>query len=80
MSTKLALILTAATAFCSMVIGLGLLFAFIDPNSAKAEERAGMLGSAVGTLTLIPIFCIWIVWGLSKRKDRLAPKKKQAKR
>ena len=70
MTTKIAVIATAAIAVGAILIGLGLLFLFVDPNSRNAEERAAMLGQGMGLACLVPLAVIWIMWAARIRKER----------
>ena len=70
MTTKVALIATAAIAVGAIVLGLGLLFLFVDPNSRNAEQRAAMLGQGMAMACLVPLAVIWIMWAVRIRKDR----------
>lgn len=69
MTTKKAVILTIAIILLAIVGGLGVMFALVDINSSGAEQQVAKLGQFTGFLTVIPIFVVWIMWGLQMRKQ-----------
>lgn len=69
MTTKKAVILTIVIIVLAMVVGLGLMFALVDINSSGAEQQVAKLGQFTGVVTVIPIFVVWIMWGLQMRKQ-----------
>ena len=70
MTTKKAVILTIVIVLLAIIAGLGLMFALVDINSSRAEQKAAALGQVTGFVTLIPIFGVWIMWGLQMRKQK----------
>ncbi|MFO1001464.1 MAG: hypothetical protein U0936_14080 [Planctomycetaceae bacterium] len=70
MTTKKAVILTIVIVLLAIVVGLALMFAMVDINSSRAEQKAAALGQVTGFVTLIPIFGVWIMWGLQTQKRR----------
>ena len=70
MTTKVVLIATAVIGVGAIVLGLGLLFLFVDPNSRNAEQRAAMLGQGMAMVCLVPLAVIWIMWAVRIRKER----------
>lgn len=78
MTTKKAVILTIVIVLLAIVVGLGLMFATVDINSSGAEQKVATLGQATGFVTVIPIFGVWIMWGLQMRKQNV-PKPTQGK-
>ena len=69
MTTQKAVILTIVIIVLAIVVGLGLMFAMVDINSSEAEQKVAALGQATGFVTVIPIFGVWIMWGLQMRKQ-----------
>ena len=53
----------------AIIVGLGLMFALVDINSSGAEQKVAALGQVTGFVTVIPIFGVWIMWGLQMRKQ-----------
>ncbi len=75
---KLSLIATAI-AFCLMIVlGLIMLGMTIEPGVRNAEERAGMLGQGLATLTCIIITPFWIYDAYQAGKERREALKKSA--
>jgi|LakMenEpi03Aug12_release.lakeMendotaPanAssembly.Ray.scaffolds.fasta_scaffold1211461_1 heme/copper-type cytochrome/quinol oxidase subunit 2 len=69
MTTKKAVILTFVIILLAIVGGLGVMFALVDINSSGAEQKVAALGQVTGFVTVIPIFGVWIMWGLQMRKQ-----------
>jgi hypothetical protein len=80
MTTKQAIIASLIT--IAVVIGLGILVMvlFIDLNAPGANERAGMLGSAFGTLAMFPFLIIWWKWGMTIRAQREAATRSKSRK
>jgi integral membrane sensor domain MASE1 len=70
MTTKHAVIATTAILFGAIVVGLTVLFLFIDLSDPDASERIDRLGSGFGMLCLFPLGVIWIKWAARFRKER----------
>jgi len=70
MTTKVAIIATVSIVIGAIVLGLAMLFLFLDPNARNAEERAALLGQGFAMLCLIPIAVIWFMWAVRVRKER----------
>ena len=69
MTTKKAVILTIVIVLLAIIAGLGLMFALVDINSSQAEQQVAKLGRFTGFATVVPIFVVWILWGLQMRKQ-----------
>ena len=81
MTTKKGVILTIVIIVLAIVVGLGLMFMLVDINSSGAEQKVAALGQATGFVTVIPIFGVWIMWGLQMRKrNALQPTLGKSKR
>ncbi|RLT10997.1 MAG: hypothetical protein DWI24_07945 [Planctomycetota bacterium] len=61
---------SAITIVVAIVLGLGLLFWFVDTTKPGADQRASMLGESVGFLCMIPFGVIWFMWAMQVRKER----------
>lgn len=70
MTMKAALIASLAIMSEAIEVGLVLLFLFVDPRAANANERAALLGQGVAMLCLVPLAVIWIKWAAEYRKER----------
>lgn len=70
MTTKVAVIATVSILTGAIVLGLAVLFLFLDPNTRGAEERAALLGQGIAMLCLIPLGVIWIMWAARFRRER----------
>ncbi|MBL8867362.1 MAG: hypothetical protein JNK93_17525 [Planctomycetia bacterium] len=70
MKTKTAILSTLGVVVLAIVLGIGSLFLFINPNARNANERAAKVGQGVAFVAMLPIAGIWIAWGLRKRAER----------
>jgi cadmium resistance protein CadD (predicted permease) len=70
MTTKAAIIATIVTFVATIVVSIILLVVFVNPRSARANERASQLGQGVGMACLLPLGGIWISWAARRRKQR----------
>ena len=70
MTTKAAIIATAAILIGVIVLGLGAVFLFIDRRALNANERAAMLGQGMAMLCMIPLFIVWVMWAARFRQER----------
>ena len=70
MTTRTAIIATVAIVGGAIVLLLGVLFLFVDPSAANANQRAALLGQSIATLCLIPLGVIWIMWAVRVRNAR----------
>jgi heme/copper-type cytochrome/quinol oxidase subunit 2 len=69
MTTKKAVILTIVIILLALVLGLGVMFALVDISSSQAEQQVAKLGQFTGFATVVPIFVVWVMWGLQMRKQ-----------
>lgn len=75
MTTKVAILATIAILVGGTILGLAVLFLFIDPAARNANDRAAMLGQGLAVTSLIPLFVIWILWADRFRRERERKKK-----
>ncbi len=77
---KLAIIATGVAFVLMIVCGVLLLMVFLPPGTPNAEERAGMLGTGLATLTCVLITPFWIYGAYTSGKaSREALKKTKSK-
>lgn len=70
MSTKAACLTSIGIALGALLIGLGLVFAFVDINAPGAQARAGAIGQGMAFLCLVPLAVIWLMWANRVRRER----------
>ncbi|HIM29239.1 MAG TPA: hypothetical protein EYG57_06750 [Planctomycetes bacterium] len=68
MTTKFAIIASAAIVIGAAVAGLVVLFMFVDLRAGN--ERAALLGRGFGIFCLVPLGVVWIMWAVHFRKER----------
>ena len=75
MTTRTAITATLCTFLGAIVLGLGMLFLFVDPSAADANARAALVGQGFAMFCMIPLGIIWIMWAVRFRKDREQPQR-----
>jgi hypothetical protein len=80
MTTKAAILWTVGIVLADIVVGLIVLFVFVDLNAPGASKRANLLGQGFGMLPLVPLFIIWILWASRVRREREQKARAQATR
>ena len=80
MTTKVAILSTIGIVIAELVIGLLVLFLFVDLQAPGANRRAEALGQGMAMLAVIPIGAVWVMWAVRVRKDRERKQRSQAKR
>lgn len=70
MTTKKAIIATVAIFIGAIVLGLAVMFLFLDPSTRAGRERAALLGQGMALACLIPLGVIWFSWAMRVRKER----------
>lgn len=78
MTTRQAIFASLITIALIIGVGIVVVVLFIDLNAPGAEARAGKLGGAFGTISVLPFFFIWWKWAMSVRAQREAATRKKS--
>jgi hypothetical protein len=80
MTTKAAILWTVGIALGELVLGLLVLFLFVDIKAPNANQRAAALGQGFAMLSLFPLAAVWLMWAVRVRKERERKQRARAAR